>query len=186
MPLSKFTKLKPSTKLTIIGCGDPILIPQYIQQTGCPYEIYADPSRTLYKRLGMAAVTTPPPEMPQYVKKYSLSFMANLMRSFALTGKTGKISGGPIMQVGGELIWIDGELQHMHRMKNAGDHMEVSDLIKLMRRQEREINRRDGSVKTGRDPSANESKRSSFHRALSRISSLISLGDASPVPSERT
>lgn len=173
MPLNKLEKLRPATKLIIIGCGDPILIPQYIEQTGCPYEIYADPSRSLYNKLGLAITTAPPPEMPRYVKKYSLSFMANLMRSFELVFKTGKVSGGPIVQVGGELIWIDGELQHMHRMKNAGDHMEVSDLIKLMRRQERELNRREGSVMT-KDEGGGESKRNSFQRVVSRLSAIIS------------
>lgn len=185
MPLHKVNKLKPTTKVSIIGCGDPILIPQYLQQTGCPYEIYADPSRSLYNRLGMAANTSPPPEMPQYVKKYSLSFMANLARSLVLTSKTGKLSGGPILQVGGELIWIDGELQHMHKMRNAGDHMEVSELIKLMRRQERELNKREGSVHTANltkeKEDGKESTRNSFQNALRRISSRFSLGDVPPL-----
>ncbi|KAF2153890.1 hypothetical protein K461DRAFT_292591 [Myriangium duriaei CBS 260.36] len=173
MPPSKLEKLRPATTVTIIGCGDPILIPQYIEQTGCPYEIYADPSRSLYRKLGFALTTAPPPEPPRYVKKYSLSFMSNLMRSFALVGKSGKLSGGPVVQVGGDLIWIDGELQHLHRMKNAGDHMEVSDLIKLLRRQERELNRREGSTMTKEDGTA--SKRNSFQRALSRLSSVMSM-----------
>ena len=176
MPLHKVQQLRPSTRIIVIGCGDPVLIPQYLEQTGCPYEVFADPSRTLYRKLGLAITTAPPPEMPRYVKKYSLSFMKNIGRSLKLTAKTGKLSGGPIVQVGGELVWIDGELQHMHRMKNAGDHMDTTDLVKLLRRQERELLMREGSVRTRDD--GNSSKRNSFTRALSRLSSVGSIGSS--------
>ena len=42
------------TSIIIIGCGSPNLIPHYKAQTGCPFPIFADPSRKLYKVLGMS------------------------------------------------------------------------------------------------------------------------------------
>lgn len=108
--------------------------------------------------------------MPEYVNKYSLSFWTNILRSLKLTAKTGKVSGGPVVQVGGELIWIEGELQHCHRMKNAGDHMEVPELLRLLNRQAAQFNRKEGSVTT------RGSRRNSFVRALKRLSSGI-VGD---------
>ncbi|KAI9654423.1 MAG: hypothetical protein M1831_005389 [Alyxoria varia] len=39
------------TSITLIGCGSPALITSYVERTECPYPLYVDPTRDLYKTL---------------------------------------------------------------------------------------------------------------------------------------
>jgi len=41
-------------------------------------------------------------------------------------------SGGNISQVGGEFLFVNGEVRWCHRMKTTMDHVEVEDLKKVM------------------------------------------------------
>lgn len=45
--------LPTPTSITVIGCGRPELIPMYTEATGCPFPIYAEPTRKIYDYLGM-------------------------------------------------------------------------------------------------------------------------------------
>ncbi|PNS16643.1 hypothetical protein CAC42_4607 [Sphaceloma murrayae] len=178
MPPERLARLNPPTTLTIVGCGDPILIPKWLEQTDCPYEVYADPSRKLYNQLGFAINTEANAVPPQYVQKFAESFMKNLWRSIGLAASTAKISGGVITQNGGEMIWIDGQLQFIHRMKNSTDHTEVYEMLRLLKRQGQELGRRTPSIRSvalgGDDNSGTQSKRSSWARYIGKRLSIIS------------
>lgn len=57
-----------STFIAVVGCGDPGLIEMYASATGCPFPIYADPTRKLYSELGMIK-TLALGARPAYMKK---------------------------------------------------------------------------------------------------------------------
>ena len=125
--------MDPPTTLTIVGCGDPILIQNYTKMTDCPYEVYADPSRSTYATLGFSVNETAAPEVPKYVRKYSTtSIFKAILISLGLAAKTKSISAGKKSQNGGELIWVDGKLQYIHRMRHTNDHLEVDQLDFLL------------------------------------------------------
>lgn len=176
MPPERLAKLSPPTTLTIVGCGDPILIPKWLEQTDCPFEVYADPSRKLYTQLGFAINTDANEVVPQYVQKYAQSFTRNLWRSLGLAARTAKVSGGVITQNGGEMIWIDGELKFIHRMKNSTDHTETYELLRLLKRQGQEMGRRTPSIRSMNihDDGGTASKRSSWARYIGKRLSIIS------------
>ncbi|KEQ77809.1 hypothetical protein M436DRAFT_32015, partial [Aureobasidium namibiae CBS 147.97] len=133
MPPEKLAQMDPPTTLTIIGCGDPILIQNYMKMTNCPFDVYADPSRLTYSTLGLSVNETAAPEVPQYVKKYSTtSIIKAILISLGLAAKTKSISAGKKSQNGGELIWVDGKIQYIHRMKHTNDHLEVDQLDFLL------------------------------------------------------
>ena len=135
----KLEAMETPTRLVIVACGDPILIPQYIKETDCPFEIYADTGRKLYTMLGFCINGEANPEPPKYVKKYSPGLMLNLLISGKMAAKTMKASGGLINQNGGEMIWIDGKLKFIHRMRNTTDHVEVEELEQILLSQDLEL-----------------------------------------------
>ncbi|KAI4739905.1 hypothetical protein E4T50_09646 [Aureobasidium sp. EXF-12298] len=133
MPPEKLAQMDPPTTITIVGCGDPILIQNYMKMTDCPFDVYADPSRLAYSTLGLSVNETAAPEVPQYVKKYSTtSIFKAILISLGLAAKTKSISAGKKSQNGGELIWVDGKIQYIHRMKHTNDHLEVDQLEYLL------------------------------------------------------
>ncbi|KAL8725132.1 MAG: hypothetical protein Q9166_007536 [cf. Caloplaca sp. 2 TL-2023] len=114
-------------KIRIIGCGQPDLIPMYTRETGCPYPIYADPSKKLYAELGMTRTLSLGSKAPQYMQ-YSLpSAMIRALYQSLKAGR-GALKGGDYWQVGGEFIFEDGEVTWCHRMKNTRDHAEVPEV----------------------------------------------------------
>ncbi|GAB7340432.1 hypothetical protein MBLNU457_6863t1 [Dothideomycetes sp. NU457] len=135
----KLDAMATPTKLVIIGCGDPILIPQYVKETLCPFEIYSDTGRKLYQKLGFCVNGEANEEPPAYVRKYSPKLMKNLMVSGKMAAKTGKTSGGLINQNGGEMIYINGALKFIHRMRNTTDHVEVEELEQILESQDIEM-----------------------------------------------
>jgi len=97
--------------------------------------------------------------------------MRNLLRSMNLTVRTGKVNAGVISQNGGEMIFVDGELQYMHRMRNTADHTEITDLLSILRRQELEWSRQRTVV---HDTDSILSKRSSWvGQAVKRLSAIF-------------
>lgn len=122
-------QMDPPTTLSIVGCGDPILIQNYVKMTDCPFNIYADPSRSTYAALGFSVNETAAPEAPKYVQKYSTtSIFKAILISLGLATKTKSIAAGKKSQNGGELIWVGGEIQYIHRMRHTNDHLEVDQL----------------------------------------------------------
>ncbi|KAL8836346.1 MAG: hypothetical protein Q9170_002960 [Blastenia crenularia] len=115
------------TKIIVIGCGQPELIPMYTQETKCPYPIYADPSKKLYAQLGMIRTLNLGPKSPQYMQ-YSLP--SAMVRSIyqALKAGRGAFKGGDYWQVGAEFLFENGHVTWCHRMKNTRDHAEVPEI----------------------------------------------------------
>jgi len=122
------------TRLVVIGCGDWHLIKNYCETTGFEGEMYADPSRALYKCLGLTESLDRTPagqEKRSYLT--GRSFMGNLVKSIwdgplknpQHIGKQGNIS-----QLGGDFIFGPGEVcSFSSRMQHTEDHMELSDLL---------------------------------------------------------
>ena len=111
--------------MVIIGCGQPDLIPIYIKETECPFPIYADPTKRLYKLLGMTRTLDPGPKNPEYMQ---MSFPTAIIRAFlqALRHGSKALRGGDFSQVGGEFVLEDSRVVWCHRMKNTRDHAEFS------------------------------------------------------------
>ncbi|KAI1389752.1 AhpC/TSA antioxidant enzyme-domain-containing protein [Hypoxylon trugodes] len=99
-------QLPVSTFIAVIGCGAPELINSYIQETGCPFPVYADPTRRLYSELGMVR-TLAMGSRPAYLQGKSI---AHTVVSGVVQGLK-QIKSGLVMkmgdqrQVGGEFLF---------------------------------------------------------------------------------
>lgn len=130
---SEYFSIPTPTSIIVVGCGKPEMIPHYKRFTGCPWPIYADPSRSLFKKLGMS-ITMKFGGTPDYMK--GISFMEwqngqlaqvkneiknpeNAMR------KRDAFKGGNLLQIGGEFLFEEGEVVWCHRMRSMRDHAEV-------------------------------------------------------------
>ena len=102
----------------------------YAQTTGCPFPIYADPSRKLYDYLGMTR-TLDMGKKPEYIQS---NMLLTSMQSIVQGIKTGNkaLKGGDLKQVGGEFLFQDGRCVWVHRMRNTRDHAEVPHLRRLL------------------------------------------------------
>ncbi|KAL8942924.1 MAG: hypothetical protein Q9216_001399 [Gyalolechia sp. 2 TL-2023] len=116
--------LPTPTKILIIGCGQPDLIPMYARETECPYPIYADPSKKLYAQLGMIRTLNLGPKSPEYMQ-YSLPSAVVRAIYQSLKAGRGVFKGGDYWQVGGEFLFEDGGVSWCHRMRNTRDHAEI-------------------------------------------------------------
>ncbi|KAI0885677.1 AhpC/TSA antioxidant enzyme-domain-containing protein [Annulohypoxylon maeteangense] len=99
-------QLPVSTFIAVIGCGTPELINSYLQETGCPFPVYADPTRRLYSELGMVR-TLAMGSRPAYLQGKSL---AHTVVTGVVQGlkqvKTGLVMKmGDQRQVGGEFLF---------------------------------------------------------------------------------
>ncbi|KAK4634511.1 Peroxiredoxin-like 2C [Fulvia fulva] len=129
--------LPPSTlssarvTLTLIGCGDPKCIPDYKKRTNCPCEIYADPSRQIYQKLGMVSNLRKSAQKPQYLTK---GFGSIIFSSFvnALKSPSDALGAGPPSQNGGEWLFKAGSLQWCHRMEDTTGHADTSELKEVL------------------------------------------------------
>ncbi|KAF8457428.1 AhpC/TSA antioxidant enzyme-domain-containing protein [Terfezia claveryi] len=118
----------PNRKLIIIGCGNPALIPKYISDTSCPFPIYAEPTGKLYSILGMTK-TLQQGKMPKYMEGHGM--ISSILKGIWHALSWGSpLSGGNISQVGGEFLFVNGDLGWCHRMKTTTDHVDVEDLKK--------------------------------------------------------
>ncbi|KAI1380905.1 AhpC/TSA antioxidant enzyme-domain-containing protein [Hypoxylon crocopeplum] len=99
-------QLPVSTFIAVVGCGAPQLINSYIQETGCPFPVYADPTRRLYDELGMVR-TLAMGSRPAYLQGKSV---AHTVVSGVVQGLKQVKSGlvmkmGDQRQVGGEFLF---------------------------------------------------------------------------------
>lgn len=95
-----------STFIAVVGCGSPELINPYIQETGCPFPVYTDPTRKLYAELGMMS-TLRLGSRPAYMQGKSLM---QVTASGVVQGLKQIRSGlatksGDQRQVGGEFLF---------------------------------------------------------------------------------
>lgn len=128
------------TSIIVIGCGQPDLIPHYKKFTGCPFPIFADPSRQLFKKLGMVLSLNLGRERPEYMRDISApAWLAGQVTTIRKSLKDPEgirkrdvVRGGNPMQIGGEFLFEDGEVVWCHRMRNYRNHAEVAVLRKLV------------------------------------------------------
>ena len=111
------------TEVVVIGCGQPHLIPTYVQETGCPFPIYADPTRKLY-RLFRLTSTLNLGKSPEYMQRSLFSMVMSSLFQELRSGRN-MLSGGDFRQVGGEFLFQNGKVTWCHRMKSTRDHAEV-------------------------------------------------------------
>ncbi|KAL5494569.1 hypothetical protein ACEPAI_30 [Sanghuangporus weigelae] len=129
------TKLAESNvQLVIIGCGEWELIDDYKKNTGFTGNIYADPSRELYRKLGMTTENLKITPTGQKKRSYVPETVPSVLKSIwkgpithpLQLGKQGNIS-----QLGGDFIFGPGNTCHFtHLMEHTEDHIEVVDLMK--------------------------------------------------------
>jgi hypothetical protein len=122
--------LPTPTSIIVIGCGRPELIPMYTEATGCPFPIYAEPTRKIYDYLGMTR-TYDLGSKPAYMQT---NVLINSVQSIFQGISTGRkaLKGGDFKQVGGEFLFENGECTWVHRMKTTRGHAEVSDVRHLL------------------------------------------------------
>ena len=104
-------RLPISTFIAVVGCGDPGLIDMYASETGCPFPIYADPTRKLYEELGMLR-TLALGERPAYTKQHLLlSSLASVVQGLKQIKNGLAAKGGDAKQIGGEFLFEPLEIQ---------------------------------------------------------------------------
>lgn len=69
--LQDYFSIPIPTSIIVIGCGSPRLIPFYKAVTGTCFPIFAEPSRQLYRKLGMVLSGRIGRERPEYMKDIS-------------------------------------------------------------------------------------------------------------------
>ncbi|TKA22723.1 hypothetical protein B0A50_08382 [Salinomyces thailandicus] len=127
-----YFRIPVPTSIFVIGCGAPDLIPVYKTITGCPFPIFADPSRQLFKKLGMTLSLNIGSRRPEYMKEISapawaagqVTTIRERLKSEEIR-KRDVIRGGNPMQIGGEFLLEAGEVIWCHRMKSMRGHAEV-------------------------------------------------------------
>ncbi|KAK3942319.1 AhpC/TSA antioxidant enzyme-domain-containing protein [Diplogelasinospora grovesii] len=98
-------RLPISTFIAVIGCGDPGLIDMYASESGCPFPIYADPTRKLYDELGMIR-TLALGDRPAYIKKSIIkSSFESVVQGLKQVPKGLAAKGGDARQIGGEFLF---------------------------------------------------------------------------------
>jgi hypothetical protein len=102
----------------------------YTEVTGCPFPIYAEPTRKIYNHLGMTR-TYDLGSKPAYMQT---NVLINSVQSIFQGLSTGRkaLKGGDFKQVGGEFLFENGECTWVHRMKTTRGHAEVSELRTLL------------------------------------------------------
>lgn len=146
------SSLPSDTSIRIIGCGSHTLIHSYVEETKCPYPIFADPSKRLYSILGMVKTLNLGTKDPDYIQH---SLVSGIVKSVAQGLKRissgDAMQAGDIRQVGGEFLFEadgghtqlknaklgNGALQRLqvtwcHRMKNTRDHAELPELKEVL------------------------------------------------------
>ncbi|KAJ9156293.1 Thioredoxin-like protein AAED1 [Pleurostoma richardsiae] len=94
-----------STFIAVVGCGDPALIDMYAAATGCPFPVYADPTRRLYSELGMVK-SLALGSRPAYMRKSLLkSSLESVVQGLKQLGSGLATKGGDQRQIGGEFLF---------------------------------------------------------------------------------
>ncbi|KAI1758745.1 hypothetical protein GGR53DRAFT_210164 [Hypoxylon sp. FL1150] len=135
-------QLPVSTFIAVIGCGAPQLINTYIEETGCPFPVYADPTCRLYSELGMVRTLAMGPR-PAYMQGKSV---AHTVISGVVQGLKQVKSGlvmkmGDQRQVGGEFLFEPATLAldtpistpRSEEDKSLGNHQETDPKVEEKR-----------------------------------------------------
>ncbi|KAK3679590.1 hypothetical protein LTR37_021387 [Vermiconidia calcicola] len=145
LPPSTLSATNPPTTLTIVGCGEPICIPDYrirtmssLTSSSNPtdqkaYAIYTDRSLALYNQLGMLQNLqgSSDGKMPEYITTSLTTNVLGSLKNIVTAGGKG-LRGGKYTQNGGEWLFEDGELKWCRRMRNTQDHATIAELKGLI------------------------------------------------------
>ncbi|TKX20256.1 hypothetical protein C1H76_7556 [Elsinoe australis] len=122
------------TSIIVIGCGKPELIRQYKATTQCPFPIFADPDRAIFKTLGMGiTLNMLGPRRPQYMKDVSVMGWATTQgKEMAQAKGKKRLMGGNLFQIGGEFLFQEGQVVWCHRMRNYRGHAEMDTIKRIL------------------------------------------------------
>ncbi|KAF7428642.1 hypothetical protein PC9H_007869 [Pleurotus ostreatus] len=125
-----------SAKIIVIGCGKWDAIKAYAETTGFSGEIYVDPTRELYHKLGMTigSVKGTPAgeERRSYLRGGFWTAVGQGLLKGPLSHPTLLGKQGNITQLGGDFILGPGpKCSYASCMQNTADHTEVAELMKL-------------------------------------------------------
>ncbi|KAK3719896.1 hypothetical protein LTR37_004019 [Vermiconidia calcicola] len=127
------------TAITVIGCGQPDLIRHYKSFTGSRFQMYADPTRALFLKLGIGISYNIGRTKPDYMEKgllgasrEELGLLRKSLNNPQGIRKKDLLRGGHPMQVGGEFLFDRGNAVWCHRMTNYRNHAEVKMLRALL------------------------------------------------------
>lgn len=124
------TLREANVDLVIISDGSPKMIATYRKIFKCPFPIFTDPTRNLYRVLGMTLRTLdagPPKEAGDYIIHGSLGGLGMVLRNAV---KLPLANAGDIKQLGGEFLLGPGPVCHYaHRMHTTRSHAPVRDLL---------------------------------------------------------
>ncbi|KAI0101754.1 AhpC/TSA antioxidant enzyme-domain-containing protein [Nemania sp. FL0031] len=151
--------LPVSTFIAVIGCGTHELINNYVQQTKCPFPVYADPTQHLYSALGMRK-TLALGSRPAYLQNKTVAHtvLSGVFQGLKQIPKGLVMKMGDQRQVGGEFLFEpasrtletpilspvalrDGKgEEHVeekcvtwcHRMRTTRDHAEIPELMEVL------------------------------------------------------
>ena len=116
--------------LVIISDGSPKMIATYRKIFKCPFPIFTDPTRNLYRGLGMTLRTLdagPRNEAGDYITHGPLGGLGMVLRN-AVKMPLG--NAGDIKQLGGEFLLGPGPVCHYaHRMHTTKSHAPVRELL---------------------------------------------------------
>lgn len=130
--LRTYFSLATPSSITLIGLGSPLMIPSYRRLTETPFPIYADPSRRLYKALGMSW-TLNWGRRGEYMKGINeYQWMKGQFQQLREEENRLRLKGGNILWIGGEFLFRGGEVVWCRRMKNYRDHSDIKVIRRLL------------------------------------------------------
>ncbi|KAH6901648.1 AhpC/TSA antioxidant enzyme-domain-containing protein [Coprinopsis sp. MPI-PUGE-AT-0042] len=122
-------------EIVVIGCGEPECIPEYVQASGFHGPIYADPTRELFRAMGMTLENlklNPSKERrAAYLKGQNIFqiVLSGVKRAWRVPGQIGK--QGNIFQLGGEFVLGPGlQCSYASRMEHTMHHSPVEDVMR--------------------------------------------------------
>ncbi|KAM0347769.1 hypothetical protein ACHAPU_004785 [Fusarium lateritium] len=98
-------RLPVSTFIAVIGCGDPSLIDMYVNETGCRFPVYTDPTRSIFDALGMSK-TLQMGSKPAYMRRSMMhSIVGSIVQGVKQIPSGNVLKMGDQRQVGGEFLF---------------------------------------------------------------------------------
>lgn len=141
IPMRDYFRIPTPTSIIVIGCGQPDIIKHYKTFTNnCPFPMFSDPSRQLFKKLGMHLSLNIGHSRPEYMKDISPfawvkgqhTTIKKSLKDPEGIRKRDVLRGGNPMQIGGEFLFDEGQVVWCHRMKHYRNHAEVRVLRRLL------------------------------------------------------
>ncbi|KAK2899205.1 hypothetical protein QQF64_031262 [Cirrhinus molitorella] len=121
-----------NVRLVVIGQSSWCHIEGFSSLTGYPHEIYVDPERQIYKKLGMRRGETymeTPSSSPHVKSSLLVGSLKSMWR--AMTSPVFDFQGDPLQQGGALIVGPGPEVHFAHFDMNRLDHMPINWLLQL-------------------------------------------------------